>query len=49
VADVDDSYTQSIIDERLKPGAEPKKDMLQIFINNGLNREELLSEVGLQL
>ena len=43
------SFTQTIIDGRLKPDAKQNKDMLQVFINSGLTREQLLAEVTLQL
>ncbi|KAK0749673.1 cytochrome P450 [Schizothecium vesticola] len=42
------SFTQSSIDERLRPHAKQNKDMLQVLINNGLSREQLLAEVTLQ-
>ncbi|KAK3366684.1 cytochrome P450 [Lasiosphaeria ovina] len=42
------SFSQAIIDERLKPGAKQNKDMLQIFLNHGLSRAQLLAEVSLQ-
>ncbi|KAK5661831.1 hypothetical protein OQA88_9934 [Cercophora sp. LCS_1] len=41
-------FTAGLIDDRLKPGAKPKRDILQSFINNGLNRAEVLVEVTLQ-
>jgi len=42
-------FTAGIIDERLRPDAKPKRDMLQSFINSGLGRTDLLQEVSLQL
>ncbi|KXS96362.1 hypothetical protein AC578_3086 [Pseudocercospora eumusae] len=38
-----------IIDERLLPGAKPRKDMLQAFIAAGLSRDELIQESIVQI
>lgn len=39
----------NLIDQRLQPGASPKRDMLQSFISQGLRGEALKQEVGMQL
>ncbi|KAK3346974.1 cytochrome P450 [Lasiosphaeria hispida] len=41
-------FTTGLIDQRLRPGVEPQRDILQSFIANGLTREELVEEVTLQ-
>ncbi|KAK0611729.1 cytochrome P450 [Immersiella caudata] len=42
------TYTRTLIDERFQPGAEEKRDMLQSFIRNGLDKTDILQEVTLQ-
>ncbi|KAL2760390.1 hypothetical protein ACRALDRAFT_2024383 [Sodiomyces alcalophilus JCM 7366] len=38
-------FAKNFVDKRLKPGAKPGRDMMQSFINAGLNRDELTQEV----
>ena len=38
-----------IVDDRLRDGAKPKRDILQSFISRGLDREELKQEMSLVL
>ncbi|KAK3317287.1 cytochrome P450 [Cercophora scortea] len=40
--------SSALIEERLRPESKPQRDMLQSFITNGLTRDELNVEVGLQ-
>ncbi|KAI1491184.1 cytochrome P450 [Biscogniauxia mediterranea] len=40
---------KSFVDKRLQPGANPQKDMMQAFINNGMTRSELMQQVFVQI
>ena len=43
------SLAKKCVEKRLAPGAEEGDDMMQAYIRNGLSKEELLSEVILEL
>ena len=44
-----DRFVSDIVNQRLKPDAKPKRDILQSFIDSGLTREELKQELCLQV
>lgn len=42
------NFTNDLIEERLRPGRVPTRDVVQSFLNNGLTKVELMQEVTLQ-
>ena len=43
------SFANRFVEERLRPGAEPKRDTLQSWIKNGVPRDQLIQEICLQI
>ncbi|WDK10806.1 cytochrome P450 [Colletotrichum graminicola] len=42
-------FARNYAESRLQPGAKPQKDMMQAFINQGLNRDELIQLVYIHM
>ncbi|GJC90314.1 cytochrome P450 monooxygenase lolP1 [Colletotrichum liriopes] len=47
--DATHSFARNYADMRLQPGAKPQKDMMQAFINQGLDRDELIQLVYIHM